>query len=71
MRLIDGVKGFFRFWYDFIVGDDWTVAALVAAALLLTAILNRAGVIAWWILPLTVIVAVGNSLRRESRPAST
>ena len=71
MRLIDGVKGFFRFWYDFIVGDDWTVAALVAAALLLTAILNRAGVIAWWILPLTVIVAVGNSLRRESRPAPT
>jgi hypothetical protein len=71
MRLIDGVKGFFRFWYDFIVGDDWTVAALVAAALLLTAILNRAGVAAWWILPLTVIVAVGNSLRRESRPAPT
>jgi hypothetical protein len=71
MQLIDGVKGFFRFWYDFIVGDDWTVAALVAAALLLTAILNRTGVVAWWILPLTVIVAVGNSLRRESRPAPT
>jgi hypothetical protein len=71
MWLIDGVKGFFRFWYDFIVGDDWTVAALVAAALLLTAVLNRAGVVAWWILPLTVIVAVGNSLRRESRPAPT
>jgi hypothetical protein len=70
MRLINGVKGFFRFWYDFIVGDDWTVAALVAGALVLTAILNRAGVVSWWVLPLTVIVAVGNSLRRESRSAA-
>jgi hypothetical protein len=70
MRLIGGVKGFFRFWYDFIVGDDWTVAALVASALVLTAILNRAGVVSWWVLPLIVIVAVGNSLRRESRSAA-
>ncbi len=30
MRL---VKGFGQFWYDFIVGDDWKIAAAVALAL--------------------------------------
>ena len=30
MRL---VAGFFRFWWDFIVGDDWKIAAGVAAVL--------------------------------------
>ena len=29
---------FFRFWYDFIVGDDWRVAAGVVAAIGLTAL---------------------------------
>lgn len=23
------VKGFFRFWYDFIIGDDWKIAVSV------------------------------------------
>jgi hypothetical protein len=68
MRVIGGIRGFLLFWYDFIIGDDWTVAASIAAALVLTAVLNRAGVASWWILPLTVIVAVGFSLRR-ARPA--
>jgi hypothetical protein len=27
------VKGFGRFWYDFVVGDDWRIAAGVVAAL--------------------------------------
>lgn len=27
------VKGFGRFWYDFIVGDDWKIAAAVVGAL--------------------------------------
>nr|WP_055502108.1 hypothetical protein [Nonomuraea pusilla] len=30
------LKGFGRFWYDFIVGDDWKIAAAVVAALALT-----------------------------------
>lgn len=33
------VKGFFRFWYDFIIGDDWKIAAAVALALGVTAVL--------------------------------
>ena len=27
------VRGFLRFWYDFIVGDDWKIAAAVVVAL--------------------------------------
>jgi hypothetical protein len=27
------VRGFVRFWWDFVVGDDWKVAATVAAVL--------------------------------------
>jgi len=33
------IIGFFRFWYAFIVGDDWTVAAGVIAALAMTSLL--------------------------------
>jgi len=36
------ITGFFQFWYDFIVGDDWTVAAVVVVALALTALLADA-----------------------------
>jgi len=55
---------FARFWYGFIVGDDWTVPLAVGAALLVTAALSRAGLVSWWLLPLTVVAATGVSLRR-------
>jgi hypothetical protein len=33
------VIGFFRFWWDFIIGDDWKIAAGVACVLALGALL--------------------------------
>ena len=33
------VKGFGRFWYDFIIGDDWKIAAAIVAALGIGALL--------------------------------
>lgn len=27
------VRGFGKFWYDFIIGDDWKIAAAVVVAL--------------------------------------
>jgi hypothetical protein len=63
------VIGFFRFWYDFIVGDDWTVAAGVIAALVLTRLLSLRAVPAWWIMPLAVGGVLLNSLRRAARTA--
>ncbi|WP_407542220.1 hypothetical protein Q0M94_18345 (plasmid) [Deinococcus radiomollis] len=60
------VVSFLRFWYDFIIGDDWTVAAAVVAALLLTALLaHLAG--AWVVLPFAVLAFLGVSLYRASR----
>jgi hypothetical protein len=58
------LKGFGRFWYGFIVGDDWTVAATVAVALAATWLLHTAGVAAWWLPPAAAVAAVGLSLRR-------
>jgi hypothetical protein len=33
------IKGFFLFWYDFIIGDAWEVAAGVVLALILVYLL--------------------------------
>jgi hypothetical protein len=63
------LKGFGRFWYGFIIGDDWTVAATMAAALLATWLLHTAAVAAWWLPPLAAVVAVGASLLRSRRQA--
>ena len=61
------IVGFGRFWYHFIIGDDWTVAAAVAVALILSAVLNVNHIVAWWLVPVTVVVMLGLSLRRASR----
>jgi hypothetical protein len=67
MKLIwSWMVAFGRFWYRFIVGDDWTVAAAVGAALVATALLNAQSVPAWWLIPVVVIAIVGVSLRRSS-----
>ncbi len=61
------LKSFGAFWYDFIVGDDWHVAVLVAAGLGLTAILAHAArVNAWWLLPVVAMIALGWSLHRAT-----
>jgi hypothetical protein len=33
---VKAVKAFGRFWYDFIIGDDWKIAAAVLVAVGLT-----------------------------------
>jgi hypothetical protein len=67
MKLLwSSIVAFGRFWYRFIVGDDWTVAAAVTFGLLLTALLNAAAVAAWWLVPIVVVVMVAVSLRRAS-----
>jgi hypothetical protein len=58
------IRAFVRFWFDFLIGDDWTVAAAIALALLGTWGLVQASVAAWWLLPLGVIAATVLSLRR-------
>jgi hypothetical protein len=61
------LAAFGRFWWDFVVGDDWLVAVLVAVAIGATAALAAASVTAWWLLPLAVLVVLWISLRRAIR----
>ena len=60
------LRTFGRFWWDFVVGDDWRVAAGVAAALGITWLLAHEGVDAWWLLPPAVVALLADSLRRAA-----
>jgi hypothetical protein len=64
MRLL---RAFGRFWWDFVVGDDWRAAAGVVIAIGATAALVAAGVDAWWLMPVAVALVLYVSLRREVR----
>jgi uncharacterized membrane protein len=61
------VKRFGRFWWDFVVGDDWLVAVGIVIAFGLTALLAAASVPAWWLLPLAVAAVLWLSLQRAVR----
>jgi hypothetical protein len=61
------VAAFGRFWWDFIVGDDWRVAAGIVAGLGLTALLAHHDIAAWWVLPVAALVLLALSLRRATR----
>ncbi len=60
------IKAFGRFWYDFIVGDDWRIAASVVVLVALTALLTRTWN-PWPLLPLGVALALAMSLRRAAK----
>ena len=58
------MRRFGRFWYDFVVGDDWRVAAGVVAAVVLTYALAHNGVSAWWVLPPATAGVLALAVRR-------
>jgi hypothetical protein len=61
------LKSFGAFACDFVIGDDWQVAMLVAAGLAVTALLvHLAGVNAWWLVPVAIFAALGWSLHRAT-----
>ena len=61
------VFAFGRFWWNFVVGDDWRVAAGLLVAFTLTWVLAHHGVAAWWLLPLAVALLLVGSVAREAR----
>ena len=62
------IKALGAFAYDFVVGDDWWVAAGVAIALGLTYVLSHGpGVAAWWLVPVVLVVLLPVSLWRAVR----
>jgi hypothetical protein len=56
------------FVYDFVIGDDPLIAAVVVVTLGLTAVFADAGVSAWWMLPVAVVAVLSFSLHRATRP---
>jgi hypothetical protein len=64
---VNWIKAFGGFWYDFIVGDDWRVAAAVVAALAITSGIARTAIPAWWVLPTVVAILLPLSLWRVAR----
>ncbi len=63
------LRSFARFWWNFVVGDDWRVAAGIAVALALTWFLVDQGIDAWWLLPPAIALLLARSVWRESRSA--
>ena len=69
-RITSRIVGFGLFWYRFIIGDDWTVAASIAIGLIATALLNTRRFPAWVVMPIIVIVMVRISVERSTRSRS-
>jgi hypothetical protein len=61
------VRTFAAFWLDFLVGDDWRLGVGLLLALTSTVLLHRAGLPAWWLLPVSVLLLLAASLRRATR----
>jgi hypothetical protein len=63
---VNRLRAFGRFWWNFVVGDDWRVAAGLAAALGVTYLATRSGLNPWWLLPVAVAAVLVESVRREA-----
>ncbi|HEY2652427.1 MAG TPA: hypothetical protein VGI50_10925 [Solirubrobacteraceae bacterium] len=57
---------FLRFLWEFVVGDDWRIAAGVVVALGITAAVATTDVAAWWILPVIVLMLLIGSVWRAA-----
>lgn len=56
------VSSFLQFWRKFLIGDDWRVAASVAACLAMVCVLAAMHINAWLILPLTLFATLALTL---------
>jgi len=61
------IVGFAKFWYDFIIGDDWRLAAGVVATVIAVVIADHQGANWWWLLPLCVAALLTISVTHEMR----
>ena len=65
------MRAFLRFWYDFVVGDDWTIAAAVVVVLGGAAVVVAVGAGGWWWMTIGVVATLGWSVWRGTRPRRT
>jgi hypothetical protein len=64
------LSAFGRFWYDFVVGDDWRIAVGVVAAVAVTYVATHHHHNWWWLLPATAPLLLAASLLRVTRRGS-
>jgi len=62
------LRTFGKFWYDFIIGDDWRLAVGVTASIVLVYAVSREVADWWWLLPLAVAVLLAVSVNDATRP---
>jgi hypothetical protein len=66
--MLGKIKSFGEFAYDFVIGDDWVVAAGVVVALAITyGLAHAAKVSAWWLVPVVLVALLPLSLWRAIR----
>lgn len=61
------VRAFLAFLYDFVIGDDWRIAAAVVAGLAVTYAVSQTSVPSWWVMPALLVVALPATLWRATR----
>jgi hypothetical protein len=62
------IKRFGLLWYEFVVGDDWTITPGVVLSVLATWFLARYVAVAWVVTPVAVALLLGGIPR--TRPAT-
>lgn len=60
------LRGFFQFWYDFIIGDDWLIAAGVVGILGIAAGMSALDFSGWLLLPVAIAGLLGLSAWRAT-----
>jgi hypothetical protein len=68
--VIARLRAFGAFWYDFVVGDDWRIAAGIIVVLATGAVAVAAGISGPWLAPVLVVgfaVAFSLSIVRRFR----
>ena len=58
---------FAKFWYDFIIGDDWRIAVGVVITVAGVYIAAHHGLNWWWLLPCAVAGLLAVSVTHERR----
>jgi hypothetical protein len=56
-----------RFIWEFVIGDDWRIAAAVAVTLGVMLVLSDNGAAVWWLLPVVVLVMLSASVWSVAR----
>lgn len=60
------IRALGAFLYDFVVGDDPVIAAVIVIALGVTALIASGGNAAWWVMPPVTIGVLAFSLHRAT-----